>query len=112
MQGSLINRLSEQMIPSTPKVGDGATIYHYTDRSAGTVVEVLPGGKEVVVQIDKYTVVGNPYENRYEFEPDPNGRHWRFTLRKNGRWVQFREGLKNGTVVQFGARDKYHDFSF
>ena len=112
MQGSLINRLCEQMVPSVPKVGDGYTAFHYTDRSAGTVVEVSADGKRVTVQEDNFKVLGNYLENRYEFSPNPAGRKEVYTLRKNGRYVREGEPLKNGQVVQFGRRDKYHDPSF
>ena len=50
--GSLINHLMSGSKDSTPIVGTGCSILHWTDRTACTIIEVSENGKTVVVQED------------------------------------------------------------
>lgn len=52
--GNLINRIMEQT-SALPKVGDAATVCLYSDRHAGTVIEVDEKKQTFVVQRDKAT---------------------------------------------------------
>ena len=40
----------------TPKVGDGATVCHYSDRTACTVIKVSPSGKTIHLREDVATL--------------------------------------------------------
>ncbi len=98
-----------------PEVGQGATIIHWTDRTACTIVWVDSKKREVRVQRDH----ANRVDNRgmsdaqdYKYSPNPNGELYVFTLRKNGKWVAKGQGLKNGTRLVIGVRMEYYDFSF
>lgn len=94
-----------------PQVGDGATIFHYTDRSAATVVRVSKSGKTAWIQADRAIRTdenGMSESQSYRFEPNPKGNIVRVSKRKNGEWRMSRDVRK----VAFGYRDAYHDYSF
>lgn len=106
--GSLINHIMSGGQQGAPKVGDGATILHWTDRTAGTVIKVSRSGKTFIVQEDTATRVddrGMSECQTYEYTPNPNGRTWVCRLTKRG----YKSG---GCGVRLGARDRYHDYSF
>jgi hypothetical protein len=104
-----------------PIVGHGATICHYSDRTACTVVRVSPSGKTLYLQSDKAVLDGwkpefltggfaghcvNNHEQRYAYQPSPDGHVFRASLRKDGR---FR--TNNGEPVVPG-RHHFHDYNF
>lgn len=94
-----------------PKVGMGATILMWTDRHAGTIGWVSASGAKIVVQEDKATRVdknGMSDSQEYAYEPDPDGRTWVFTRRRDGKYRE--KGGRTGLLL--GHRRKYHDFSF
>lgn len=113
-----------------PEVGMGATVSFYSDRHAGTIVEVSKNGKRIVVQEDKATLVnhfqsGEPDalqfspggffghtsgQQRYTYEPDPTGKMYVATLRKDHRWrVRDADG---GMHVHVGRRSHHYDYNF
>lgn len=113
LYGSLNNRISEHSLSPAPKVGDGATIYAYTDRYAATVIAVSPSGKTVTVQEDNadWEVWPSGYAKANSFVPSPNGRTWTVTLRHvKGGTLWRTKGANNG--VRFGTRDAYRDPHF
>lgn len=113
--GSLINQLSGNSTSPVPVVGVGATLLHWSDRTAGTVVEVSPNGKRIVVQEDVATRTdknGMSESQNYTYAPSPNGRKFVYTLRKNGAWVAEGQPLRNGERVGIGYRSQYYDYSF
>lgn len=110
-----------------PEVGMGATILAYTDRYAGTIIDVkeINGGWDIVIQEDKAKRTdsnGMSEMQTYEYSPDPKAptynyrfesakpeKGWRPTYTKaNGR-VCFIQG---GNGLRIGERRKYNDFSF
>lgn len=96
-----------------PKVGDGATIHMYSDRHAGTIVEVSKNGKRVVVQRDKATRLdkkGVSEQQDYLYTPDKDGIKRAFSLRKDGQWVEC--GSKKGSKLGIGYRREYYDYTF
>ena len=116
--GSLINYISNGVAGFEPEVGMGATILHWSDRSAATIVEVqrFKGGKRagqvkaVVIQGDKATRTdsnGMSESQTYTFEAQPDSPKRTFTLRKDGRYRD-----SGGTVLRIGSRDEYYDYSF
>lgn len=118
-------------IAQQPAVGMGATLYGYSDRQAFTVVEVLAGGKKVVVQRDKATLLngcnsGEPDalkfaaggfcghmsgQQRYSYEAQPNATRRTFSLRKNGRFIEQGASL-SGSELIVGKRVEFYDFNF
>ena len=107
--GSLMNHLMSGSARG-PVVGEGATLLHWTDRTAATVIRVSPSGKtawlreDTAIRTDDH---GMSDSQAYRYEPNPNGREWRVSLTKRGWRVMGR-----GSGVLFGVRRAYHDYSF
>lgn len=104
-----------------PQPGDGATICHYSDRTACTVIRVSPSGKTVWVRADTATLDDwkpeilpggfsghcvNNSEQKYIYQANPDGAVHRASLRKDGR---FR--TTNGERLISG-RHHFHDYNF
>jgi hypothetical protein len=116
--GSLINHVTSAYADAAPTVSAGATILHWTDRTACTIVAVRltkkGAPKEVDVRRDVATRTdanGMSDCQSYSYAPDPKGHIETFSLRKNGAWVRLGESLK-GTRLKIGARNHFYDFSF
>ncbi len=105
----------------TPTVGGGATVCHYSDRTACTVIRISPSGKTVWMQEDIAVhdnwkpdikpggFAGhcvNNTEQRYAYQPNLQGVIHRASLRKDGK---FR--TTNGEPVIPGRR-QFHDYNF
>lgn len=110
--GSLQNVMADRASNGNEaKVGDGATVVHWTDRTACTVVEVSKTGHRVVVQEDKATRTdsnGMSDAQSYEFSRNENGSTYEATRRKDGSYR-----VKGSTErVLMGVRSHYHDYSF
>ncbi len=98
---------------SFPTIGQGATIAMWSDRHAGTIIDVA--GNTVVFQQDKATRVdknGMSESQSYEYAPNPQGKITIFTKRKNGQYVQKGSGMKTGQRLQIGYRSEHYDYSF
>lgn len=103
--GSLINYLIAS-IQSEPKVGDGATILGWTDRTPGTIVKVTRC--QIHVQEDRWTRtdkngIGDVQDYIYERNPEGSIRIFRKTKR-GWRW--------HGRGLRIGERERYYDFNF
>jgi hypothetical protein len=112
--GSLVNHVSSMQGPDMVDlvvIGDGATILRWTDRTPATVVQIRAGKRPVIViQEDRATRIdanGMSERQEYLYERNPDGATHEVSYRK-GAWRV--RGSDNG--VRFGAREKYHDFSF
>lgn len=113
--GSLINAYSGTKAGLEPEVGMGATELFWTDRVAGTVIEVSANGKSVTVQRDKAIRTddhGMSDAQSYRYEPNPEGRTAVYTKRKNGQWIRKGDPLRGGQRLGLGYRRHYHDYSF
>ncbi len=116
--GNLMNRIEEHAVAALPAVGDGATIYHYTDRTAGTVTAVTvnkrSGAATITVTEDTATRTDNygmSETQSYAYTPNPDGRVFtvrRVTLKAGKVW----RVKGSGDGVRFGHRSAYHDYSF
>ena len=113
--GSLINHIMSGSQQPEPQVGMGATVLHWTDRTAGTIIEV--GEKHFVVQADKaIRTDGNGMSDAqsYRYEPNENGIRYTFKRvtrgKAKGAWRE--GGSYSGYAVLIGHRDHYHDYSF
>ena len=105
--GSVMNHLMSRSA-GVPKVGDGATVLEWTDRTAGTIIYVSPSGKTCRVREDKATRTdanGMSECQTYAYEPNPEGREWTFRLGKRG-WTS------KGIGLLVGERRQYYDYSF
>ena len=113
--GSLVNGLasgpSSNERPPAPAVGDGATIYHWTDRSVATVTRVETSRRGVTTV---YMVADNvkwlPHPSGYAESYSPGtGREFTARARKyKGKW----RWATAGSAVRFGHRDAYYDPHF
>ena len=105
----------------TPTVGDGATICHFSDRTARTVVRVSPSGKTAYLQPDIATLDGwkpeilpggfaghcvNNHEQPYTYQPDPGAPLHRASIRKDGRY------RTTGGERVVPGRHHFHDYNF
>lgn len=94
-----------------PVVGMGATVLMWTDRCAGTIGWVSASGHKLVVQEDAATRTdanGMSDSQEYAYAPDPDGKTWVFTRRRDGKYRE--KGGRTG--LGLGYRRKFHDFSF
>lgn len=120
--GSFINNImggQGQAQPTAPEVGMGATRLCWTDRIAGTIIEVHKNKAGKVVELafqedraertDKY---GMSDCQSYSYEAWPEGPVSRYTLRKDGSWVRMGSAIRNGERLAIGIRKHYHDYSF
>ena len=100
-----------------PKIGDGCTICMYTDRHAGTIVEVkrfVSGNrkgqiKKVIVQRDTAVRTdenGMSDAQSYQYERDSKGQLYEFRVTKNGSY----KGNVGSLLI--GSREEYYDYSF
>lgn len=115
--GSLINNIYANSKQVVPIVGMGATMLMFSDRHAGTIVEVLKKSKGEVKgfvwqqdnakRIDKN---GMSESQQYEYSANIDGPKYEVILRKNGRYVRKGESL-NGTSFALDSRMEYYDFS-
>lgn len=108
MTGSLINNI----LPDAEKfdVGDGATVLHWTDRTACTVIAVSPSGKTITLQADhayRTDTNGMSDAQKYRYERDLLGATYTARRNRRGEWKVLRSGQR---VV--AGRRSYHDFSF
>jgi hypothetical protein len=100
---------------TTPTVGMGATVRFWSDSVAGTIIAVSNDGQVIAVQRDTATRIdsnGMSERQHYEYEANPNGTIWQFSLRKNGRWVRVGEPMRNGLGCHINTRHEHYDFSF
>ena len=110
--GSLQNLIGDTALDSTEAaVGVGVTEIMWTDRKAGTIIEVKRNGRTLVIQYDKAIRtdgLGMTDAQTYRFERDTDGATREFTLRKDGT---YRVKGGSGRLI-LGVRDSYHDYSF
>jgi len=103
------------------QVGMGATIYLFSDAHAATVVEVerFKSGarkgqvKRILLREDTATRTdpnGISEEQRYTYEPNPNGIEEWYTPHKKNRTAFVSKG--NCRSASVGRRRTYFDYSF
>jgi hypothetical protein len=94
-----------------PKIGMGATIQHWSDRTPCTIIYVSDSGKKIHLQYDIYHRLdqnGMSELQKYIYKPDPSGQVVKASLRKDGRFRL----VKSQTPVTIGIRNRYYDYSF
>jgi len=121
LYGNLFNRIMESPRSTEPHVGMGATLTMYTDRRAGTVIDVGP--KYITVQCDKATRSdsnGMSECQSYTYAPNSSGAVYCFKRDTTGRWREVTRNpetnryrlVPGGCGLLLGDRDEYYDFSF
>lgn len=113
--GSVINHVMARGSEVQPVVGMGATVLGWTDRHAGTIVEVSAKGFTVQRDHARRTDRNGMSEaQEYAYSPNPRGSLYVFKRVTSGRAKgQWREGGKSsGSGVVLDHRESYHDFSF
>jgi hypothetical protein len=110
--GSLVNLIGDTALDNTEAaVGVGVTEIMWTDRRAGTIIEVKRNGRTLVVQYDeaiRTDANGMSDAQSYRFERNTDAATREFTLRKDGT---YRVKGGSGRLI-LGVRDAYHDYSF
>lgn len=121
---SLVNHLHSRAVigQPEPKAGMGATLLHWTDRSAATVIGWDADKQIITVQDDharRTDTNGISEQQVYEYTPNPHGpiRHFRRTTTGTWRSVRFNPDSKrwvfaDGLGLRLGEREHYHDFTF
>jgi hypothetical protein len=120
--GSLVNHLYSRMTIGAPEptVGMGVTMLSWTDRDAGTIVEVNMKRRYIAVVEDNAKRLDNngiSEGQEYEFTPNPDGYVYYYRKDKKGQWRKcyYNENKRlvfgNGGLI-VGRREKYYDFSF
>lgn len=102
--GNFINRLQENSTADVPEVGQGCTLYYYSDRDAATVIEVKSPSR-VVVQEDDVIYNENGYAE--SISRNSEGKVFEVIRTKKGWKV-----LNLNVRVRFGFRKPYLDPSF
>lgn len=123
---SLTNHIYSRAVKGqpAPEVGMGATMLAWTDRYAGTIIEIFNIGKSVclVVQEDHAKRIdknGLSECQQYAYSANPNGAKRTFRQSNDGTW---KEGYVNavtkrwrtvgGYGLRIGDRQQYRDFTF
>lgn len=91
------------------EVGEGITIYCWTDCLAHTVIEKSKSGKTIKIQRDKAIRTdsnGMSEDQSYRYEPNPDGNI--MTL----RWSNKYHCYISGCYRSFNGRREYYDYSF
>lgn len=102
-------RVKEDMF----NVGDGATMCLASDRYAGTIVGKSASGKTLDWQQDRAIRIdtnGISEIQEYRYERMPNVQIRKFTLRKNGRYIERGGSLHSAFLVP--GRREYYDPSY
>jgi len=103
---------------SVPKVGEGATILHWTDRTAYFVNSVSEDGKTVEIERAKAIRVDNNGMSEvqdYKYERNPNFQPETIKFRY-GKWRKVCKFDGKTTYspisIVFGEMKEYYDYSF
>jgi hypothetical protein len=112
------------LTPTTARVGDGATVYGYSDRQSYTIVAVSPSGKTITIQRDN-AVRANLDEDNFSpggfvgHRSHPGGQKWDITPdstapTEKARWSEKRQKffLKGGYTSVGAGRHEYYDYNF
>lgn len=110
LYGSVTNRILENGDSKKIEVGEGATIYMFSDRIACTVVEVISKCKAVIqrdnaIRIDDTGAYSEMQDYRYE--KNENGMKYEIYCR-NGIW-RIKDSKEK---VIIGKREEYYDYTF
>lgn len=119
---SLVNSVLDARHENSPNptVGMGATVLGWTDRYAGTVIDV--SGNRITIQEDhseRTDSNGDTANQVYAYSKNDKGMLHHFSKR-GGKWVQVVEDQhgsswrrkEGGYELALGERDHFYDFSY
>jgi hypothetical protein len=120
--GSVVNHLYSRMTKGEPEptVGMGVTKLSWTDRDAGTIVEVNMKKRYIAVTEDQAKRIDNhgiSESQEYEYTSVMDGHRDYYRKDKKGQWRRCYHN-DNGRLVFgtggliLGHRESYYDFSF
>jgi hypothetical protein len=118
--GSFFNYLMANSM-SVPEVGKGATILHWSDRSAYFVNVVSADGKKVILERAKAVRAdgnGMSDSQRYKYERANSSTAEIVTITfRHGKWREVSTGWDGKTNynpirIIFGTMQEYYDYSF
>ena len=120
--GSLVNHLYSRMTIGEPEptVGMGVTMLSWTDRDAGTIVEVNMKKRYIAVTEDNKKRTDNngiSESQEYEYTTVMDGHRYYYRKDKKGQWRRCYHN-QNGRLIygtgglSIGHRESYYDFSF
>ncbi len=95
------------------KVGDGATILWFSDRTAVTIIEI--GKNYVKVQKDRaIRTDGNGLSDcqEYKYERNESGEIYTFKKTRKGLYTDNGRSNDYGCRLSFGYRREYYDYTF
>lgn len=120
--GSLVNHMYSRMTIGEPEptVGMGVTMLSWTDRNAGTIVEVNMKKRYIAVTEDFAKRVDNngiSESQKYEYTSDLDGYRNYYRKDRKGQWRRCFYNENKRLVFGYGGlvlgrREKYHDFTF
>jgi hypothetical protein len=124
--GSLMNHLDSRSVKGEPApyVGMGATLLSWSDRHAGTIVEVFKKKDVLYIKVQEDNSVridknGMSESQEYEYSSNPNGQISYFRkVAPYGFWQAVYIKPETGRFnigsggIKIGVRDEYYDFSF
>jgi len=120
--GSLVNHLYSRMTLNEPEptVGMGVTMLSWSDRHAGTIVEVNMKKRYIAITEDDATRIDNngiSESQQYEYTTRLDGHITYYRKDRSGEWRKcyYNENKRlvfgcGGLIL--GERDKYYDFTF
>ena len=99
------------------KVGDGCTIRYYSDRTPATIIEISEDEKIIKVQEDTAIRMddnGMSDCQDYDYYRNEKGSIHTFKRTRKDKNVYTDNGKYDdwGTMLLFGFREKYYDYSF
>lgn len=124
--GSLMNHLDSRSVKGEPApyVGMGATLLSWSDRHAGTIVEVFKKKDVLYIKVQEDNSVridknGMSESQEYEYSSNSNGKISYFRkVAPYGFWQAVYIKPETGRFnigsggIKIGVRDEYYDFSF
>lgn len=102
----MFNQIMANALQPEPVIGDGATILHFSDRRAATIVAVTKN--TITVQEDLATRIDNngmSEMQEYKYDRNLNGPVWVFRKTKTGY-------KSSGRGLLIGQRCEYFDYAF
>jgi len=119
--GSLMNHIYSRVTNPEPEIGMGVTICMWSDRHAGTIVEIVKGMLIVADDDVKRTDSNGISESQeYEYTTNENNRKSYWKKDKKGKWCEYYfnrdtnrfNKCNTGNHLGIGYRQEYYDFSF
>jgi hypothetical protein len=120
--GSLVNHMYSRMTlgEPVPTVGMGVTMLSWTDRDAGTIVEVNMKKRYIAVTEDSKRRIDNngiSESQEYEYTTVMDGHRNYYRKDRKGQWRRCYYNDNNRLVFTtggliIGRRESYYDFSF